>query len=159
MGMDIHTYVITKEGEIKARDLYEGRCTEWFNNLMGRGCNAEYSYLPTKYNVPDFAPDEIKRDEENGYFGFRYLTVKDWRDWFNEYKPNLDAGWVRKYDKWAWENKHIVPEEYYHYLGEVDNPAEWEWCEFRKDYDVSEYLTEQLAGMDENDILIYYFDN
>lgn len=158
MGVDIHTYVITKDGKIKATDLYEGRCTEWFNNLMGRGDAREYDYLPVKSGIPKNAPAEIKEDYELDYYGFNYITVKEWRKWFKTYKPNVDAGWVRKYDKWAWETKHINPSESCQYLDEDMNPNDWEWCEFRKDYDSSEYLTKKLAKMKKNDILIFYFD-
>ncbi|MBO7535568.1 MAG: hypothetical protein J6T34_00315, partial [Bacilli bacterium] len=61
--------------------------------------------------------------------------------------------------KWAWETKHINPSDFCRYLDKDMNPDDWEWCVFRKNYDGSEYLTEKLAKMKDDDILIFYFDH
>ena len=80
MGMDIHMSIINGDHYLQ-KEIFEGRNSEWFNNLMDRGNDPEYEYLPTHSGRPEECPEDIKDNyklpAKEGYFGFNYITVED----------------------------------------------------------------------------------
>lgn len=162
MGMDIHMSVI-RGGEYVKKEIFDGRNSEWFRNLQGEGWADEYDHLPTNWNLPEEVPADIMDDlkSDGGYFGFRWMTVSDFLDWFDKYRPDRDAGWVSTYDKWRIENKGYVPDDPQHYLSDEDNRDDMHFVEFEDEYDCSRWLADYLRGEKDflpNDIIIFYFD-
>lgn len=170
MGVDIHMSLIRDDGKVLMKDVYDGRNSEWFNNLQDRGWDDEYSKLPYASGIPEFAPEFIKKDYAQepgyGYYGFAHMNYQDYADWYAKYKPQLSAGWMSTYDKWRMENKAYVPEDVLHYIPEDANPADLHFVEFVNPYDPNTYVIERvdayLAKHDEDNkhqvYLVYYFD-
>lgn len=160
MGVDI-TMSIVKDKKIIKKDIFDGRNTEWFNNLQGRGIKEEYEYLP-KSDYEKQAPDTMKLEKlyDLDYYGFGCINVGDYKKWFYEYKPNYDAGWVTTYEKWKWDCKHIEPTEVYKELPKDINPADWHFIEFKIPYDCSSWLVRYLLenNIEDDAYIIYYFD-
>ena len=162
MGVDIHMYIV-KDKEIVADDIFDGRNTEWFNNLMQRGNNDEYDYLPVKWCISPMAPDDLKEKykKEDGYYGFHCMKVEDFMKWFNKYRPDKDAGWVTTYEKWAYENKgeYLEPSHYYPTNEEI-NPRDIHFIEVINYHDCSrwlyKYIKENSIPMDAD--ITYWFD-
>ena len=162
MGVDIHMYIV-KDKEIIADNIFDGRNSEWFNNLMQRGNDDEYDYLPVKWNISPMAPDilETEYKEEDGYYGFRYMKVEDFMKWFDKYRPDKDAGWVTAYDKWAYKNKHYYVEPLHYFpSSEEINPNDLHFIEVINYYDCSrwlyKYIKENNIPMDAD--ITYWFD-
>lgn len=145
MGMDIHMN-ITREGEFVARDIFDGRNREWFNNLQGDGWDDVYDELPRMYGFSDEAPAELSQryKKEDGYFGFYHVNVADFKVWFEKYRPDKDAGWVSTYDKWRIENKGYIPEDMMHYIPEDARIEDLHFVEVVNKYDCSNWLYNYL---------------
>lgn len=170
MGVDIHMTLVRNDGEVLIKNVYDGRNREWFDNLQDTNWNNEYAHLPNESGIPKFAPTFIKEDymgaPQNGYFGFRHMIFQDYVDWYEEYNPQLDAGWVSTYDKWRMEHKGYIPDDTYHYLPTDENVADFHFVEFEDPYDpntnVINTVEKYLASHKEIDryqvYLIYYFD-
>ena len=48
MGVDIHMFVV-KDKEVLKEDIFEGRNSQWFNNLQGSYVtDLAYDHLPAK---------------------------------------------------------------------------------------------------------------
>ena len=162
MGIDIHMFIV-KNGEYLKKNIYTGRNSDWFSNLQMEGWDNEYDYFPIWGGFPDDMPKEhpsIEELQKNCYYGFFHIKVEDYINWFNEYKPHIDAGWVSTYDKWRIENKNYIPERLSHILDKDDNPADMHFIEVEKKYDNSKWLHDYLI---ENSIpmdayIVYYFD-
>ena len=167
MGMDIHMSIINGDHYLQ-KEIFDCRNSEWFNNLMDRGNDIEYEYLPTQSGIPEECPEDIKNKYElpagDGYFGFNYITVKDFCEWFHEYRPDLDAGWVSTYDKWRIEKKHYVPDYIPHELSEEDNKDDMHFIEIINYYDCSRWLYKRLKSdlaekkILPSSIIVFYFD-
>lgn len=144
MGMDIHMSIV-KDNKIVAEDIFDGRNSEWFRNMQGEGNDIEYEYLPLCFGVSPQAPEVLKNEYNEEYmFKQIYISVEKFKDWFSKYKPHLEAGWVRVYDKWAWDNKGIRFEEVRYTIPEGENPCEWCFVEYEKEYDCSHWLYDFL---------------
>lgn len=166
MGVDIHLSIL-RDGQYLFEDIFDGRNTEWFNNLQGTDCAPEYMYFPSHCGIPKECPEDIKKkfkadnndNEYFGYYGFNYITVKDYLKWYEEKKPYLNAGWVETYDKWLYEAKGIIPEAY-HYLPEDANINDWHFIVFNNTYDCNNWLKNFILENKvlDNDIIVYYFD-
>ena len=155
---------IVKGKKIIAEDIFDGRNSDWFNNLTGQGIEDEYDYFPRRWSIPNKAPDKItdayNNSHDYGYFDFFYVNVKEFKDWYEKYKPYLKAGWVNTYDKWRIEKKEYIPDELPHYLPEEYNPNDVYFVEYVDKYDCSRWLYNYL---NENYIpddaeITYYFD-
>ena len=165
MGMDIWIHVADKDGNFVKEDLWDGRNSNWFNKIIHE--DDEYEFVHWIYNdQADFVPDEIKKNfddsEENfGYFGFKAVKVADLLNWYDRYRPDVDAGYIRKYDKWKWENKGIAPNNIYHYYDE-DMSNDWVWAEgFPKEDELIKYaIIDKIDNnqVNPNDFVIIYFD-
>lgn len=162
MGMDIHLFIV-KDKEYLGKEIFDGRNSEWFHNMMQKGWNEVYDHLPVKYEVSEQAPNEIDEQKlaEDLYFGFRTVNVGDYRNWFIKYKPNKDAGWVSTYDKWRIENQGYIIEDIPHYLSSDDNINDMHFIEVENHYDCSKWLFEYLEEHNiPNDAdITYWFDH
>jgi len=162
MGVDI-TMSIIKDEEVIAKDIYSGRNSEWFGNLQGEGSSREYDYFPSKYGIPERVPAFVEKAYKGDYYyGFHYIKVGDYIDWFEEYKPDLTAGWITTYDWWAYITKHIEPEEIYMNLSSIpqEKRADYAFHEINNPYNCStwlyDYLNDNRIPMDA--VIVYYFD-
>jgi hypothetical protein len=162
MGKDIHLSILSAEGEILKQEIFDGRNSNWFDNMCGNGCDSEYDYLYIYYGFPENASEDfVKRYEDEGsYFDRHYINVQDFYNWFLKYRPDLDAGWVSTYDKWRIEKKGYIPEDPIHYLEAKDNINDMHFVEFENKYDCSRWLYNYLIN---NNIpasanIVYCFD-
>jgi hypothetical protein len=167
MGVDIHMHIISKEGKMKIENIFDGRDSEWFDNISGGDYHSEfYQNFPVRYGIPEAAPDSIKKDFDNKdeycYYDFRYVNVGEFMDWFEETRPDIDAGWISTYDKWLYEKKKIVPRDLPHWLDEDCNPYDYHFIEVENPWDCSkwlyEYIDDRKTSIDPNDFIVYYFD-
>lgn len=160
MGMDIHLFIV-KNKQYIAKDIFDGRNREWFYNMMGEGNNDVYNNLSISYGVSNETPNEWNENfkKEDGYFDSRFINVKAFKDWFNKYRPNVDAGWVSTYDKWAYETKNIEPEVYYRLPKDV-NINDMHFIEIENKWDCSKWLYDYLIDnqIDDNAYIQYCFD-
>lgn len=164
MGMDI-TLSIIENKQYLAKNIFDGRSREWFDNMRGRGNDFEYDFLPVDY--PCFFPEGVFPEdldfdllEEAGYFDFRTIKVDDYIDWFRKYRPDIDAGWVNSYDKWRIETKGYIPEDVDHYLDPEANPADMHFIEIKKKYDCAKWLYDYIIdnNISSDAYIFYYFD-
>lgn len=164
MGMDIWIHVVNKNGKYVKKDLFDGRNRTWFCKINDE--EDEYAYVNWIYDYnADFVPADIKKifnsEEYTGYFGFKAVKVADLLKWYEKYRPDLDAGWIRKYDKWQLTVKGIVPEVVYHYFDNDMNTNDWEWTEYIPKAD--DFIKEVIKELHDNkvksdDFVIIYFD-
>ena len=150
---------IVKNKKTLAEDIFDGRNSEWFNNLQKDGWDDTYNKLPSKYGFSEQCPDNITKNykDEFGFYGFHYINVGDFREWFIKYRPDIDAGWVSTYDKWRIENKEYVPEDLQHYLDKDDNINDMHFVTVQNKYDCSKWLYEYLNEYNiPNDADIWY---
>lgn len=146
MGVDIHLFICRK-GEILEEDIFDGRNSEWFNNLQQRYCDNEYDHLNIRYGFSNDVPEDLQErfDDPGSYYGHHNILVKDFAEWFEKYRPDLDAGWFSTYDRWRIERKGWVPDYVNHNLEEGDNPNDYEFVEFENKYDCSRWLYHYMA--------------
>lgn len=166
MGMDMHLSIYKPDGLTPIKeDIFNGRCTNWFVKLQGRSYQKEYEYLPTCYGIPNVENKKLKdvMDNDFGYFGFNYITVEDYFNWFEKYSPHLDAGWLTMRDWWLLEAKHIEPTNYDYTLPQDARIEDWKFCVFKAEDDCSEwlysYLKENADIIHDDDIIVYYFSH
>ena len=164
MGMDMRLDIVQNKNYI-ASDIFPGRNSEWFNNMMQRGNNSLYDFLPVHGGNSPQVPDSWanyygSEDNRDCYFGNNYITVKDYMKWFEKYKPHIDAGWVTTYEKWEYETRGVEP-EVYHFLPDNANINDMVFIEVENKYDCSrwlyDYLLEHKIPLDAD--LQYCFDN
>ena len=162
MGVDIHLSIISKDGEYRCNDIYDGRDGEWFDNLCGNYSNESYQNFPRRHGIPMVAPEDLKKAEEEGsYYNFYHVNVGEFLEWFVEARPDVDAGWVSTYDKWLYERKKVVP-ELNRFLGEEDNPYDFHFIEVENPWDSSRWLYEYILEREDitvDDFIVYFFDN
>lgn len=161
MGMDIWLNLV-KNGKYVKQNIFDGRDSDWFANLRREGCDEEYEYLNIRYGYSDQAPAEYKEEynKENDYFDFYYVSVKDFKEWFEKYRPDKKAGWATTYEKWRIENKGLMPEVLPIWLPEDTNVADMHFVEYENKYDCSKWLYNYLVDNDiEEDVdIAYCFD-
>lgn len=169
MGVDIHMKLIDRYGTVLIDNLYDGRNREWFDNLMNRGSGEEYDELPRISGIPEVVDDETyeiyNKENHDYYYGFYHIKTTDFIDWFNKYRPDMSAGWVKTYDKWAYEHKGIVPDEVYRYLSKDDIIEEMHFIEIVNPYDPNRSVLDRLFEYDKScpidlkdTMIVYYFD-
>lgn len=161
MGVDMHLY-ICKNKKYIAEDIFDGRNSEWFRNIQGEGNDEVYNSLPLSYGISDQAPahfsDSFKG--EMGYYGFHYIKVSDFCDWFIKHRPDEDAGWVTTYEKWAYENKGIKPEYLRRSLTKDDVIEDMKFITITNEYDCSAWLYCYLVdnNIPDDAVVQYCFD-
>ncbi len=129
--------------------------------MTGTGYDEVYDSLPINYGISDEAPKTYSEEFNNGYFNFRYLNVKEFKDWFIEKRPDEDAGWVTSYEAWAYEHKGIEPEYLRKELTKDDVIEDMKFITVISKYDSSAWL---YCYLEDNDIpddatIQYCFDN
>ena len=146
MGMDITLRLLDKNGKFLTENIYDGRNREWFNNMSGKYTTDEaYDHLPLGYGTLDFFPNEwLEMEQDRDYFDFRYMSVKEYRNWYMKYK-----GYTPEYGI-----------DLYQELDKEDVIEDMVWVEFNAEYDNSTWLYNYL---DENNIpddawIVYCFD-
>lgn len=159
MGMDIHMDIV-KDGKIIKKDIFDGRSYEWFGNLCRNG-DKVYDSLPTDEGMSPMHPDIEKYDYliNVGYFDFYHMSVGEFKDWFNRYRPDKNAGWVTKREAWEYEKRGICPELEY-CLDETDIIEDRVFIEIVNQYDCSSWLFQYLIenNIDNDADINYYFD-
>jgi len=161
MGLDIHLNIV-KNGMVLEKEIFDGRNSEWFHNLMREGCyDDDYETLPCKWGTSDQAPEELIEEYEGWTFDPYYMSVKDFKNWFTKYKPNRQAGWVSTYDKWRMENKGYIPVDAPHYLNDDMRIEDYHFVEWENPYDCSLWLYKYLVvkQIDNDADIMYCFDN
>lgn len=161
MGVDIHMSIINKNGEYIEKNVDDDRDYEWFDNLQGNGDNL-YDTFPYEYGIPENSPKDITEDyNDNCYYGFHHILVKDFLNWVEKYKPEVDAKWVSTYDKWLYETKGIYPHGASRYLDEDMNTADYHFIEVVDKGDHTKWLYDKIKNNEnicEDDYIVYYFD-
>ena len=160
MGIDIHVKIVRDAAIVLDIDM--GRNYSWFSKIQNE--ENEYGYLNWQYNPEyDAIPQEVREDLDKGDWGFRFCNVAEFVDWFYKYKPNINAGWIRKKDAWLFNKKGIAPEDYYDELEEGCIVADWEFCEFPATDDCAEDIVKEIESRPflnrEHSYLVFYFDN
>ena len=75
MGRDIHMSIVNN-GEYIDKEIFDGRKSDWFDNLCGTGWDDVYDSLPVEYGIYEKAPEEAKENyEENYFFDFRNIRL------------------------------------------------------------------------------------
>lgn len=168
MGVDIHMYVVSY-GKYLSSDLFDGRNYSWFDKINHN--EDEYAYLNWKYTLDENIPEDIRRlqKENSGYYGFKFIRIFELLDWFDTYKPNITAGWVRKRAAWRWRVKHIPIDEneIYYTLDGSAIVEDWEFLEIPALDDCMECVIKQIKEIPElkefpvlreDSYLVVYFD-
>ena len=112
MGVDLHMHIIDREGNFLAKDLFEGdRDYDWFDALQGSEAVDSFKRLPFSSGIPEELKDKIfsSEEEEKSYYGFGYITIKDFYNWFWKNRPDHNAYWTTKRQAWLYQTKKIVP--------------------------------------------------
>ena len=161
-GVDIHLY-ICKDKKYIAEDIFEGRNSSWFANMQKEGIDDTYQYLPIQYGISEKdTPDDYNHyNHDLGYYGFYYIKVEDFKNWFLQYRPDEDAGWVTRYEKWAYNNKGIYPEYLKKELTKNDVIEDMRFIVVTNQYDCSAWLYTYLLDNDIPDdaVIQYCFDH
>jgi hypothetical protein len=162
VGIDIHLSIF-KNKECIAEDIFDGRNSTWFNNIMGEGNDEVYDSLPLHYGISDETSEEWARFHEDpcSYFGRHYIKVKDFKDWFVDHRPDIDAGWATTYEKWVYENKGIEPVYLKKELNKDDVIEDMHFIVITNKYDCSAWLYNYLIdnNIPDNAVVQYCFDN
>ena len=167
MATDIHMYLINKDGAIINDNLYDGRNYHWFDNITEKGTDPEYEYYPAHYGLPlskDIKIPKKIKDEyaKNCYYDFYYMKLKDYIDWFLEYKPHIKAGYFTEYDKWLIENKGYVPDEdeVITNVEAIEHPELYMFMIYENIYNPDKDIASNINvdGSIEDYYIIYYFD-
>lgn len=161
MGVDLHMHIMNNKGIVLEKEIFDGRNSTWFENIAGRGYDEVYDAFPRHYGLPEETPAEISEYQSiAGYYDFYYTTVKEFKEWYEEYNPAVDACWVTTYDKWRIQNKGYIPEDPKHYLDGDDIIADMHFVVYENRYDCSKWLFDYLQNHSfaNDDIILYYFD-
>lgn len=161
MGMDIHMNIF-KDGEIIAKEIFDGRNSSWFRNLQGEGWDESYDNLNSFPGYPDNFPQDLinRYAGEKGYFDHRFIKVRDFVEWFWEYRPDKNAGWATTYEKWKIEIKHYKPDYLPTELPENANIADMHFVEYDNLDDCSKWLVNYLSdhSIPSDAYICYCFD-
>lgn len=155
---------IIKDNKFIKENIFIGRNSEWFSNLQGKGGKDEYDYFPSNWGIPKKAPKEIREDfdkaNDYGYYDFHYIVAGAFCEWFNKYRPDLEAGWVSTYDKWRMEKKGYTPENPQHCLEPEDRIDDMHFVEYQDKYDCSLWLYNYLIDNEiyADAVIVYYFN-
>lgn len=160
MGVDITMHIIQKDKYL-AKDIYDGRCSEWFTNLQGSDRDPVYHNLPIHCGVPDERPEDWQIIPGDFYYGHHYMKATDFCDWFETMRPDLDAGWVTTREKWEYEQRDIIPELKYK-LSSDDVVEDMHFIEVSNPKDQSlwlyNYLLQRYYTVFDDIFIVYKFD-
>ena len=171
MGIDIHMSLVKKStGFVIFDNLYDGRNSEWFNNLIGRGYDEVYSKLPWNIGCPDCITEGEGyeawcKSAEYGAYGFQWIPVQKYIKWYEKYRPYVDAGYVTEWENWAYENGRYNPFDYgiAHYIEDDANANHYIFREFINedcpDIEVYKKITSLTEEDLENCIIYMWLDH
>ena len=163
MGVDI-TMNVVKDGKVLAKDLYDGRNYEFFDNLQGHGYDDVYDKLCVDYGLPESVPEDWheRYTKQNYYYGFAYISVGDFKKWYERYRPDIDAGYFTCYERWKILKRGYDPNLYNikHYLDKEDIIEDMYFMEVENKYDPARVIYNALVDEDLPDdaTLVYWFD-
>lgn len=173
MGTDIHMSIVSK-GQYLVKEFFSGRNYSWFDKILHE--TDEYSFLDWKY-VSDNVDDEMNalipqecldafREHDYGVYGLKYVKVLDLLTWFDTYKPNMTAGWVRKIDAWKHEEKNIplCEDAIYSFLDDGAIVEDWEFMTMPAPDDCMDYVISTIRARVPMSLmgdayLVVYFDS
>ena len=166
MGVDIHMYLIDNKGNIINDNLYDERNYHWFDNITEKGTDPEYKYYPAYYGLPKDIKIPKKIEDAHiidYYYNFYYMKLKDYVDWFFEYRPHIRAGYFTEYDKWLIENKGYVPDEdeVITNVEAIEHPEVYIFMTYENIYNPDKKIISKIDITDdsiEDYYIIYYFD-
>lgn len=165
MSVDITMKIVDKNGKTVVNNICEGiRNRIWFDNLSH--CSDRlYENFPVKYGLIDKLDDVENTLKVAGHYDFRYISLKDFLNWYNKTKPEIIAAWVRKYDAFLYTNKGIPVEDYSLYLPDDARIEDFVWLEFQRSDDFCYLIYKDIVSNLnisslnlEEYYLIYYFD-
>ena len=159
MGWDITIKIYDKNKKFKKNIDFDGRDSEWFDNLRGRGWERVYDCLDSykEYDIEEYIEDYASKWYSDGF----RITVENFRNWVNKCKPFLCAGWVHKYTEWEFRKRGLIPKEddVYKYLPADERPKEdFVWLEWTNDYNNDVWLLSNIEDLEENDSIIILFN-
>lgn len=161
MGMDIHMFIVNKDKEVIDKEIFGGRNSEWFQRLLGNRNNVseEYKHFPSKSWESEL-PEELKFfSKDNYFFGHFKIKVSDFKKWYDEYQPTIDAGWADTYTLWKIRYKKY---KVYDLPKTKPDGEDWHFITYdNNEEDCSDWLKNYLDDNSvEKDSYIYYcFDN
>lgn len=166
MGIDIHMRLIKKStGFVIFDNLYDGRNSEWFNNLIGRGYDEVYSKLWWNVGLPDCITEGIdyevwRNPKDYGAYGFQWISVQEYIKWYEKYRPYVDAGYVTEWENWAYENGRYNPFNHgiAHYIADDVNADRFIFREFIDEYCPDTVVYNKITSLvneDLEDCIIY----
>lgn len=173
MGVDLHMHIIDSKGNFLAKDLFEGvRDYDWFDALEGSEAVDSFKRLPSSSGIPEELKDKIfcSKEKANSYYGFKYITIKDFWRWFWAKRPDYNAYWTTKREAWLYQTKKIVPSLQWYFLGEAlaesDSSIEDmvfidvvdEEDNYKKLIKMIEEDSKISRGLETKVYLVYYFD-
>jgi len=162
MGVDIHMFIVDKDKQILKEDIFDGRNSEWFNNLQDRGNDNVYDYCPIVYGWKPVCSKKLIRQyvDCQSYYGHFHISVKLFKEWFEKYNPHKEAGWVTTYEKWQIENQSYCPEDPKHFLDDDDIIEDMHFVEWVNEFDCSLWLYDYLIdnNIPDNAWIVYCFD-
>lgn len=157
---------IVRKGKVIKEDICGIRNQSWFDSMTDRSEYNEYDYLPIVFGWPeDIVPQNLRDlySRDRLYFDHYHIKVKYFKDWYVTYRPNIDAGWATSYEKWLIEKKGYVPGYLPTALPEDADIRDMHFIEYERVTDKSnmlyEYLMEHANEVEDNDDIIYCFDN
>lgn len=157
MGVDIHIN-ICKDGKNIATEIYDDRNYEWFDN-MTRQEDILYRSLNIRHGISPQSP-EIENEED--FYNFRFIKVKDFIHWYRDKRPDVKAGWVTTKDRWLYINKNIMPskENVFDFLTDDMILKDMVFLEYDNEYEPSSIIYHYLIINDipEDADIVYYFD-
>lgn len=159
MGIDITMHLISKEGDIIVANIFEDRDYRWFENISENGEDIEYDYFPCKHGAPENLSLELIFEAycTDYNYGFRYVNVKDFIEWYQEKRPNEDAGWVSTYEKYLYDNKGIAPKDVCRCLDEIPIGVkdDFHFLVFEKEHEPSRTLYYKLYKLAQEGVISY----
>lgn len=165
MGADIHMYLIDNKGNIINDNLYDERNYHWFDNITEKSPDPEYKHYPAHYGLPKDIKIPKKIEDayiKNCYYNFYYMKLKDYVDWFLQYKPQIRAGYFTEYDKWLIENKGYIPDEdeVITNVEAIEHPELYMFMVYENIYNPDKNIVSNINidGLIEDYYIIYYFD-
>lgn len=176
MGVDI-TMSIIKNKEYLGKDIFDGRDSEWFGNINDHYTDDRYADFPAQHGIPQFrdfptvagtpqktdeVPEDMARDfcENKWYYGWHYMTVAEFKVWYDKRKPYLDAGWVTKREAWLYNICGIEPEEPQYRLYKENIPEDMVFLQIENRYEGSSWLYNYLMDnhIPNDAYIVYCFD-
>lgn len=167
MAVDITMKIIHKSGKVIVEDVCQGlRNSQWFQSISGGSSNNRvYENFPCDYGLIDSVIEEKKKLEQQGYYGFRNIPVKDFMEWYEKTNPNMLAAWVKRYDAYLYTEKGIDIEDYSLYLQNDFIIEDYVWLEFKNNSDFSYLIYNAIMDIMsvissniEDYYILYYFD-